>query len=249
MLLSHNRTSCIEVLKAHHFHRVQRPTVPQEVEDISTKIILLLHRALGLIILSSMARRNRITVHNPLVLSQALLVLRISHIYLLLTSQLAASISQVTEVNLTPHPRPTLRINLLHHHRLDHLNSDMAIAYLPRSDQIRDRNTQVLPQSYRIDSKHYLLYRLPSLRLLDRPIRRPLLRLRRFLQVEMHFHRTLPQPIHNLTRRESQLLEIQGKEYLVVRLPCIINYLLYRTTHRTAVLAFHLQLSTAGPLV
>ena len=247
-MLSHNRTICIEALKVRHFHRVQRPMVPQEVEDISTKIILLLHRALGLIILSSMARRNRITVHNPLVLLQALLVLRISHTYLLLISQLAASISQVTEVNLTPHPRPTLRTNL-HHHRLDHLNSDMAIAYLPRSDQTRDRNTQVLPQSYRIDSNHYLLCRLPSLRLRDRPIRRPLLRLHRSLQVEMRFHRTLPQPIHSLTRRESQHLEIQGKEYLVVRLPCIINYLLYRIIHRTAVLAFHLQLSIAGPLV
>ena len=240
----HNRTSCTGALRVHHFHRVQRPTVPQEVEDTSTTIALLPHRALGLTIRSSMVRRNCITVHSLLVLLAALLVLRISHTYLLLISQLLANTSQATKVNLTRHLRPTPPIKLLRH-RLDHLSSGMAIALLPRPDPTQDRNSRLLPQSCRIGSNHYLHYRRPNLRLPDPPIRRPLLRLHHSHQVEMHF-RLLPQHLRNRTHREFQLLEIQGKEYLVARLHCIINYPLCRTIHRTVVLAFHLQLSIEG---
>lgn len=207
--------------------------------------VLLPHRALGLTIRSSTARRNRITVHSLLVLRPVLLVLRISHTYLLLISRLVANTSQATQVNLTPRPRPIPPINLLRHHRPDLLSSGMAIAGLVRPDPTQDHNTRALPQSCPIGSNHYLLYRLPSLRLRDLPIRRLLLRLHHSHQVGMHSH-LLAQHLRNRTRREPPLLEIQGKEYPVARLPCIINYLLYRTIHRTVVLAFRLQLSIAG---
>ena len=238
--------SCTRVLKVHHFHRVQRPTVLQEVEDINIMMNLLLHRALGLTTRSSMARRSRITVHSFLVLLQAPLVLRISHTYLLHISRLVASTNQVTEINHTQRLHPT-PINL-HLHRQDHLSSGMATACLPRSDQTQDRNMRTLLPSCRIDNNHYLLYRLPNLRLRDRPIHRPLLPLRHSHQVEMRSH-LLPQHIHNLSPRGSRLLGTQGKEYLVGRLPCTINYLLYLITHRMVVLAFHHQPSIAGLLV
>ena len=125
----------------------------------------------------------------------------------------------------------------------------MAIAFLRRLGRIRDCNTQVLLQIYRIDNNHSLLYRLPNLHLPDPPTRRPLLRHHLFRRVEMHSHRTLPQHSRSLTRRGSQHLETQGKGPLVVRLPCKINYLLYRTIHQTVALAYHLQLSIAGLLV
>ena len=119
-MLLHSRTSCTAALKIHHSHRVQRPTVPEEVEGISTKTVPLYHPALGLFtIRSSMARRNRSTVHSLLVLLPALSVLRISHTYRLLISQLAVSTSQATGVSLTRHPRLTPPINLLLH-RPDH---------------------------------------------------------------------------------------------------------------------------------
>ena len=244
-----SRTSCTGALQIHHFHRVQRPTVPEEVEGISTKIFLLYHPALGLFtIRSSMARRNRSTVHSLLVLLPALSVLRISHTYRLLISQLAVSTSQATSVNFTRHLRLTPPINLLLH-RPDHSSSGMAIAFLRRLDRIRDCNTRVLLQIYRIDSSHSLLYRLPNLHLPDLPTRRPLLRHHLFRRVEMHSHRMLAQHSRNLTPRGSQHLEIQGKGLLVVRLPCIINYLLYRTILQTVALAYHLQLSIVGLLV
>ena len=243
----HDRMSCTRVPKVHHFHHVQRPTVLQEVEGINIMIALLLHRALGLTTRSSMAPRSRITVHNFLVLLQALLVLRISHTYLLHISRLVASTNQVTEINRTQRLRPTPPIKL-HLHRQDHLSSGMATACLPGSDQTQDRNTRMLLPSCRIDNNHYLLYRLPNLRLRDRPIHRPLLRLRHSHQVEMRSH-LLPQHIRNLTPRGSRLLGTQGKEYLVGRLPCTINYLLYPIIHRMVVLAFHHQPSIAGLLV
>ena len=244
----HNRTSSTEALKVHRFHLVQRLTVPEE-EDISTKTLLLRHQALGLlIILSSTARRNRITVHSLLVLPPALLVLRISHTYQLLISQLAASTSQILEVKVTRHLRPTPRINLLHH-RPDHSSSGMAIAFPPKLEQTLNLNTRVLPQSYLIGSNRYLHYRLPSLRLQSRPIRHLLLLLPRSHQVEMHFLQALPHQSHNHTRRESHRLETQENECLIVPPPCIINYLLYRTTHRMVVLGYHRQLSIAGLLV
>lgn len=119
-MLLHSRRNCTGALKIHHSHRVQRPTVPEEVEGISTKTVPLYHPALGLFtIRSSMARRNRSTVHSLLVLLPALSVLRISHTYRLLISQLAVSTSQAMGVSLTRHPRLTPRINLLLH-RPDH---------------------------------------------------------------------------------------------------------------------------------
>lgn len=211
-------------------------------------IVLLPHRALGLTIRSSMARRNRITVHSLLVLRPVLLVLRINHTYLLLISRLVASTSQATQVNLTQRPRPIPPTNLLRHHRLDLWSSGMAIAVLFRPDPTQDHSTRALPQSCPIGSNHYLLYRLPNLHLRDLPIRRLLLRLHHSHQVGMHSH-LLPQHLRNRTRREPPLLGIRGKEYPAARLPCIINYLLYRTIHRTRVLAFHLQLSIADPWV
>lgn len=246
----YNRTSYTGPLKVRHFHRARRPTVPEGVEDINTKITLLPHRAPGLrTIRNSMARRNRITVHSLLVLRPALSVQPVSHMYRLLISQLAASTSQITEVNLTRHPRPTRPINLLHHHP-DHTSSGMAIVFPPRSDQTQDGNTRMLSQSYRIGSNHCLHYQLPNLNLRVHSIHRPLLRLHHSHQVEMRSLRILPQrPRRNLTRKESQHLEVQWKESLFVRLPCIINYLRYRTTHRTVVRASHLQLSIAGLLV
>ena len=87
----HNKMSFTRVLKVHHFHRVQRPMVLQEVEDINIMMTLLHHRALGLTTRSSMARRSRTIVHSFLVLLQARLVLRISHTYLLHISPLVAS--------------------------------------------------------------------------------------------------------------------------------------------------------------
>ena len=243
----HNKMSCTRVLKVHHFHRVQRPTVLQEVEDINTMMTLLLHRALGLTTRSSMARRSRITVHSFLVLLQARLVLRISHTYLLHISRLEASTNQVTAINRTQCLRPTPPIKLPHR-RQDHSSSGMAAACLPRWDQIQDRNTRMLPPSCRIDNNHYLLYRLPSLRLRGRPIHHPLLPLRHSHQVEMRSH-LLPQHIRNLTPRGSRHLGTQGKEYLIGRLPCTINYLLYPLTHRMVVLAFHHRPSIADLLV
>lgn len=240
---SHNRKSYTGALKVRHFHRVRRPTVPEGVEVISTNIILLPHRILGLLtIRNSMARHNRSTVHSLLVLRPVLSVLPISRTYRLLISQLAASISQVTEVKLTLHPRLTPPTNL-HHHHPDHTSSGMAIEFLPKLDQIQDRNTLVHPQSYRIGSNHYLLYQLPSLHLRDRPIHRPLLHLHHSHQVEMRSPRMLPQHHRNLTRKEFKHLG-----YLIVRLPCIINYLHYQITHRMVVRASHLQLSIAGLL-
>ena len=179
----HNRKSYTEALKVRHFHRVRRPSVPEEVGDISTKIVLLTHPILDLLtIRNSMARRNRITVHSRLVLLPALSVLPTSHTYQLLISQLAASTSPIMEVNLTRHPRPTRPINLLHL-RPDHTSSGMAIAFLPRSDQIQDRNTRVLPQSYRFGNSHYLRYQPPNLQLRDRSIHHLLLHLHHFHQV------------------------------------------------------------------
>ena len=131
----HNRTSYTEALKVHRFHLVQLLTVPEEAEAISTKILLMRHRTIGhLTILSSMARRNRIIVHSLLVLLPTPSVLRISHTYQLLISQLAASTNQTLEVKLTRHPRPTPQINLLHR-RPDHLSSGMAIAFPPKLEQ------------------------------------------------------------------------------------------------------------------
>lgn len=196
-----------------------------------------------------MARRNRNTVHSLLVLRPALSVPPICHTYRLLISQRAASTNQVTEVNLTRHPRPTPQINLLHHHHPDHTSFGMAIAFLPISHQIQDRNMRLPPQSYRIGSNHYLLYQLPNLRLWDRPIHRPLLRLHHSHQVETLSLRTQPQLLRNPTRKGSHHLGILGKESSTVRLLCIINYLLYQITHRTIVRASHRQLFTAGPLV
>lgn len=130
--LLRNRTSCIGALKVHRSHHVQRPTVSEEMEDISTKTILLPHQALGpSTIRSSMAPRNRTTVHSLQVLQPALLVLLISHIYRLLISQLAIRNSQVTGVNLTQHPRPTPRISLLPHHHPDQSNRGMVVTCLP----------------------------------------------------------------------------------------------------------------------
>lgn len=244
----HSRMSYTGALKVRHFHRVRRPTVLEGVEDISTKRVSLPHRTLGLpTIRSSMARRNRITVHSLPVLLPALLVLPISHTYRLLISQLAVNTSLVTEVNPTLHPRHTPRINL-HHHHPDQSTSGMAIAFLLRSDQTLDRNTQVLPRSYRIGNNHYLLYRLPNLHLRHRLIHRPLLRLHRSRQVEMRSLLMLPQHLRNLTRKEFQHLGIQGKESLIVHPPCRTNYLLYRITHQTVVRASHLQLSIADLL-
>ena len=241
----HNRKSYTVALKARHSHRVRRPTVPEGAKDFNIKTVFLSHRALSLLtIRNSMARRN-ITVHSLLVLQPAPSVLPISRIYRLLISQLAASISQITEANLTQHPRPTPRINLLLHHP-DPTSSGMAIAFPLRLDRTQDRNTRVFPQSYRIGSNHFLLYRRLNLHLRDRPIHRPLLRLHHSHQVEMRSLRMLPQYHHNLTRKESQRLGIQGIDSLTVRLPCITNYLLYRITHRTVVRAYHLQLSIAG---
>ena len=135
-MLLHNRTSSTEALKVHRFHLVQRLTVPEEGEDISTKTLPLRHQALGLLtILSSMARRNRITVHSLPVLLPAPSVLRISHTYQLLISQLAASTSQTLAVKLTRHPRPTPPIKLLLH-RPDRSSSGMAIAFPPNLEQI-----------------------------------------------------------------------------------------------------------------
>lgn len=245
----HNRKSYTVALKARHFHRVRRPMVPERPEDISIKIVLLPHRALGLLtIRNSMARRNRITVHSLLMLQTAFSVQPISHTYPLLISQLAASTSQITEVNLTQHPRPTPPINLLHRHP-DHRSSGMATAFLPGPDQTQDCNTRAPRPSYRIGSNHYLLYRLPNLHLRDRPIHRPLLRLHHSHQVETRSLRMLAQHHHNLTRKESQRLGFQGIDLQTVRRPCITNYLLYRTTHRTVVRVSHLQLSIAGLLV
>lgn len=245
----HNRTTYTGALKVRPFHRDRRLTVSEGVEDTNIKIALLPHQALGLLtIRNSMGCRNLITAHSPPVLRPAISVLPINHTYRQLISQLAASTSQLLEVNLTRHPRLTPPINLLHHHP-GHMSSGMATASLPRLDQTQDCNTRVLRRSYRIGSNHYLLYQLPNLRLQDRPIHRPLLRPHRSHQGEMRFLRILPQRRRNLTRKEYQHLGIQGKESLIVRLPCIINYLLYRATHRTAVRASHHPLSIAGPLV
>ena len=243
----HNKMSYTRLLKVHHFHRVQRPTVLQEGEDINTMMTLQLRRALGLTTRSSMARRSRITVHKFLVLLQARLVLRISHTYLLHISRPVASTNQVTEISRIQCLRPTPLINL-HRRRQEHSSSGMAAACLPRSDQTQDCNTRMLPPSCHIDNSHYLLYRLPNLRLRDRPIHRPLLPLPHSRQAGMRSH-LLPQHIRNLTPRGSRLLGTQGKEYLVGRLPCTINYLLYPIIHRMVVLAFHHLLSIAGLLV
>ena len=243
----HNRMSFTRVLKALHFHRVQRPTVLQEAEDINITTVLLLHRAPALTTRSSMARRSHTTAHSFLVVLQARLVLRISHTYLPHISRLGASTNQVTEINSTQRLRLTPQVNL-HRRRQDHLSKGMAAACLPRSDQTQDRNTRMLPPSCRIDNNHCLLYRLPNLRLQDRPIHRPLLPLRHSHQVEMRSH-LLPQHIRNLTPRGSRLLGTQEKEYPVGRLPCTINYLLYPITHQMVVLAFHHQPSIEGLLV
>ena len=248
-MLLHNKTTYTGALKVHHFHLVRRPTVPVGLEDISTKTRLLPRQALGLLtIRNSMARRNRITVHSPLVLLPALSTLLISHTYRLLISQLAANTSQVTEANLTQHPRPTPPINLLLHHP-DPSSSGMAIALLPKSDQTQDCNTPLLPQSCRIGNSHYLLYRLLSPHLRARPIHPPLPRPHHSHQVEMHFPRTPLQHLRSLTRKESLHQGIQVKDSLIARLHCIISYLLCPVIHRTAVRASHLQLSIAGLLV
>lgn len=246
---SHNRTIYTGAHKVRPFHRDPRPTVPEGLEDISTKIILLPHQPLGLLtIRNNMGRCNLITVHSSLMLRPAVSVQPISHTYPQLTSQLAASTSQLTEIHLTRHPRLTPRTNLLHHHP-DHMSNGMAAASLPRLHQTQDCNMRVLRQSYPIGSKHYLLCQLPNLRLRDRPIHRPLLRPHHSHQVGTRFLRTLPRRPRNPTRKEYQHLGIQGKESLIIRLPCIINYLLYRAIRRTVVRASHLQLSIAGLLV
>lgn len=235
-------------LKVRHFRPVRRLTVPEGVGDTSTKTILLLNQVLDPpTIRKSTAHHSRTTVRNPLVLRPTLSVLPISHTYRLRISQLAASISQVMEVNITRHLRLTPPINLPLHPP-DHTSSGMAIVFLPRSDQTQDPNTQILPQSYRIGSSHYPLYRLPNLYLQDHPIHRPLLRLHHFHQVEMRSLQMLPQPPHNLIRKEFQHRGVQEIESLIVRLPYIINYLRCRTIHRTVVRASHLQPSIAGRL-
>ena len=245
-VLLHSRTSHKEALKVRHFHLVRRPTVPEGAEDISTKIIPLPHRVLGLpTIRNSTAHRSRSTVHSLLVLRST----PISHTYRLRISQLAASTSQVTEVNLTRHLHLTPRINLLLLHHPDHTSRDMAITFLPRSDQTQDHNTRMLPQSYRIGNNHYPLYRIHNLHLQDRPIHRPLLRLRHFHQAGMRSLRMSPQRPRNLIRKEFQHRGVQETEPPIVRLPCITNCLRFQATHRTVVRASHLQLSIAGLLV
>ena len=233
-------------LKLRHFHLVRRLTVPEGAGDISTKTVLLLHQVLDLpTIRKSTARRSPTIVLSLLVLRPTLSVLPISHTYRLRISQLAASTSQTTEVILTRHLRLTPPINLLLH-RPDHTSSGMAIAFPLKSDQTQDPNTQVLPQSYRIDSSHYPLCPLPNLHLQDRPIHRPLLRLHRFHQVEMRSLQMSPQPPRNLIRKEHQHREVQEIESLIVRLPYIINCLRFQIIHRMVARASHLQLSIAG---
>lgn len=200
-MLLDSRTSYTGALKVRHFHHVRRLTVPEGAEDISTKIILLPHRVLGPPTThNSTARRSRTTVHSLLVLRQTLSILPISHTYRLRIYQLAASTSQITETNLIRHLRPTPPVNLLHHH-LDQMSSGMAIAFLPRSDQTQDYNTRMVPQSYRIGSNHYPLYRLPNLHLQDRPIHRPLLPLHHFHRVGMRSLRMSPQRPRNHIRK------------------------------------------------
>lgn len=201
-MLLRSRTSYKEAPKVRHFHLGRRLTVPEGAGDTSTKIVPLPHRVLGLpTIRNSTAHHSRSTAHSPLVLRPTFTVLPISHTYQLRISQLAASTSQITEVNLTRRLHPTPPINLLLLHP-DHMSSGMAIAFLPRSDQTQDHNTRMLPQSYRIGNNHYPLCRLPHLHLQDRLIHHPHLRLRHFHQAGMRSLRMLPQRPRNLIRKE-----------------------------------------------
>ena len=60
--------------------------------------------------------------------------------------------------------------------------------------------------------------------------------------------RVLLQRPQKLTLKESQYLVIQGKELQVVRLPCMITYLLCQTIPQTAARASHPQPSIADLL-
>lgn len=240
-------------LKVRRFHLVRPLTVLEGAGDIRTMTVLP-HQILDLpTIRKSTAHRSRTIVRSLLVLRPTLSVLPISHTYRLRISQLAASTSLITEVNIIRHLRLTHPIKLLLLHPPDHTSSGMAIAFLPRSDQTQDLNTRILPQSYRIGSSHCPLYRLPNLYPQDRPIHRPLLRLHHFHQVEMRSLQLSPQPPRNLIRKESQHRGIQEIESLIVRLPYIINCLrfriIHRMVHRMVAGASHLQLSIAGLLV